>query len=160
MINKNVSRVKFSERFKNIIDSYNAGGTENEDYYEKLLELMEDLKKENVRSDDLGLTEEELEIYDLLIKGKKLTKAEEKAVILSAKNLYLKLMQDKQDLFVVDWYKDEQPKARVLSAIENILNEDLPESYDKEVFKSKSMLLLDHFIDMTVQGYGWLRKAA
>ena len=69
-------------------------------------------------------------------------------------------MQDKQDLFVVDWYKDEQPKARVLSAIENILNEDLPESYDKEVFKSKSMLLLDHFIDMTVQGYGWLGKAA
>ena len=160
MINKNVNRVKFSERFKSIIDSYNAGGTENEDYYEKLLKLMEDLKKENVRSDDLGLTEEELEIYDLLIKGKKLTNAEEKAVILSAKNLYLKLMQDKQDLFVVDWYKDEQPKARVLSAIENILNEDLPESYDKEVFKSKSMLLLDHFIDMTVQGYGWLGKAA
>ena len=31
MLNKNCTRTKFSERFKRIIDSYNAGGTENED---------------------------------------------------------------------------------------------------------------------------------
>lgn len=33
MINRNCTRTKFSERFKRIIDSCNAGGTENEDYY-------------------------------------------------------------------------------------------------------------------------------
>lgn len=33
MLNRNCTRTKFSERFKRIIDSYNAGGTENEDYY-------------------------------------------------------------------------------------------------------------------------------
>lgn len=31
MIGKNISRVVFSQRYKNIIDRYNAGGSENED---------------------------------------------------------------------------------------------------------------------------------
>ena len=77
MINKNITRQKFSERFKNIIDRYNAGGTKNEEYYEQLLKLIEEMKSETSRVALEGLTEEELEIYDLLIAGKKLTKADE-----------------------------------------------------------------------------------
>ena len=160
MINKNVTRIKFSERYKNIIDRYNAGGSENEDYYEQLLELIEELKQENERPNQFGLTEEELEIFDLLIKGKKLTKEEEQKVILSSKNLYKKLNENKSNLFVADWYKDAQPKAKIRSTIRETLNEDLPESYDKEVFDAKTDLLLNHFIDMAVQGYGWIPKAA
>lgn len=160
MINKNVTRIKFSERYKNIIDRYNAGGSENEDYYEQLLELIEELKQENERPNQFGLTEEELEIFDLLIKGKKLTKEEEQKVILSSKNLYKKLDENKSNLFVADWYKDAQPKAKIRSTIRETLNEDLPESYDKEVFDVKTDLLLNHFIDMAIQGYGWIPKAA
>ena len=160
MINKNVTRIKFSERYKNIIDRYNAGGSENEDYYEQLLELIEELKQENERPNQFGLTEEELEIFDLLIKGKKLTKEEEQKVILSSKNLYKKLDENKSNLFVADWYKDAQPKAKIRSTIRKTLNEDLPESYDKEVFDVKTDLLLNHFIDMAIQGYGWIPKAA
>ncbi len=156
MINKNITRQKFSERFKNIIDRYNAGGTENEEYYEQLLKLIEEMKGETSRATLEGLTEEELEIYDLLIAGKKLTKADEQKVKLSAKNLYKKLTENKNDLLVVDWYKDEQPKAKVKNVIEISLNEDLPMSYDKESFNSKTALLLNHFVDMAVQGYGWV----
>ena len=156
MINKNCTRDKFSTRFKSIVDRYNAGGSENEDYYEQLLQLIEDLKKESERPNEMGLTEEELEIYDLLIKGKKLTKAEEQKVILSAKHLYKKLTENRAVLFVADWYKDEQPKAKVKGAIMDALDQDLPDSYDKEVFIIKTDLLLTHFIDMAVQGYGWL----
>ena len=83
MMDKNCTRDKFSVRFKNIVDRYNAGGSENEDYYEQLLQLIEDLKKESERPNLMGLSEEELEIFDLLIKGKSLTKAEEQKVILS-----------------------------------------------------------------------------
>ena len=57
---------------------------------------------------------------------------------------------------VVDWYKDDQPKQKVLAIIQVCLNNDLPESYDREVFSSKTNLLMNHFIDMAVQGYGWL----
>ena len=57
---------------------------------------------------------------------------------------------------VVDWYKDEQPRAKVKSAIETSLDADLPLSYDKATFTEKIELLLTHFIDMAVQGYGWV----
>ena len=156
MINKNCTRIKFSERFKNIIDRYNAGGTENEEYYEQLVKFVEELQKEQERARTEDLTEEELEMYDLLIKGKKLSKAEEQKVKLAAKNLYKKLTTERDNLLVVDWYKDEQPKLKVKHAIEDSLNNDLPESYDKEIFNSKINLLLNHFIDMAVQAYGWI----
>lgn len=156
MLKKNVTRKKFSDRFKNIIDQYNAGGTENEDYYEQLVKLIEEMKKESERPEAEGLSEEELEIFDLLVAGKKLTKADEQKVKLSAKNLYKKLTEEKKDLMVVDWYKDEQPMMKVKSAIETSLNIDLPESYDKVSFRCKIDLLLNHFVDMAVQGYGWV----
>lgn len=156
LINKNCTRVPFSQRYKNIIDTYNAGGTENEDYYEKLLQLIDELKKEQGRSADMGLKEEELEIYDLLIQGRKLTKDEEKEVILASKNLYNKLVEEKERLLVVDWYKDPQPKTKVLGLIQRSLDKDLPKTYDREVFSNKTNLLLDHFVDMAVQGYGWI----
>ena len=160
MMDKNCTRDKFSVRFKNIVDRYNAGGSENEDYYEQLLQLIEDLKKESERPNLMGLSEEELEIFDLLIKGKSLTKAEEQKVILSAKNLFKKLNENRNSLFVVDWYRGEQPKARVKNAIMETLDADLPDSYDKEVFIVKTELLLNHFIDMAVQGYGWVGSVA
>jgi len=160
MLSKNITRAKFSQRYKNIIDRYNAGGSENEDYYEQLIKFIDELKSENERADTEGLTEEELEIFDLLIAGKKLSQSDEQKVKLSAKNLFKKLSENRKDLLVVDWYKDEQPKAKVKSAIEISLNEDLPESYDVESFRSKIDLLMNHFIDMAVQGYGWIGTAA
>lgn len=156
MINRNCTRVKFSERYKNIIDKYNAGGSENEDYYEKLLQLVEELKKEQSRSTDIGLKEEELEIYDMLTSDRKLTKAEEQKVILASKNLYKKLLEEKDKVMVVDWYKDEQPRHQVLALIQTSLNEDLPMSYDRMSFNDKTHLLFEHFVDMAVQGYGWV----
>lgn len=155
MINKNCMRISFSERYKSIINRYNAGGSENEDYYEKLLQLIEELKKEQGRSTDLGLKEEELEIYDLLIQGKMLTKGKGQKVILAAKNLYQKLMAEKDSFLVVDWYKDEQPRKKVFSLIQVSLNRDLPESYDRVSFVDKTNLIMNHFIDMAIQGYGW-----
>ncbi len=156
MLSRNCTRTNFAQRYRTIIDRYNAGGSENEDYYEQLLQLIEDLKAEEKRPEAEGLSEAELEIFDLLIAGKKLTKADEQRVKLSAKNLFKKLSEEKSELMVVDWYKDEQPLAKVKTAIEKSLDADLPVSYDKETFAVKIDLLLTHFIDMAVQGYGWV----
>ncbi len=156
LIEQNKERIKFSERFKAIIDRYNAGGSENEDYYEQLLELMEQLKKESERAGTEGLSEEELELYDLLIKGKKLTKEEEQKVKLAAKHLFTTLKENKEKLLIVDWYKNEQPIKKVQDVIEKSLDKDLPEAYDKPSFEAKTKLILNHFVDMAVQGYGWI----
>ena len=77
-------------------------------------------------------------------------------VKVAAKNLYKKLTEEKEQLMIVDWYKDDQPVALVKDAIQKSLDQDLPECYDKESFASKISLLLNHFIDMSIQGYGWV----
>ena len=159
-VEQNKERIKFSERFKAIIDRYNAGGSENEAYYEQLLELMEQLKAESSRAEAQGLTEEELELYDLLVKGKKLTKDEEQKVKLAAKHLFSSVKENRGKLLIDNWYKDEQPKKKVQDAIEESLDKDLPPSYDKTAFEAKTALILNHFVDMAVLGYGWICEAA
>ena len=66
MMRENVTRDKFSERFRHIIEEYNAGGSQNDQFYLKLLKYMEELKEEEARHIKEELTESELEIYDLL----------------------------------------------------------------------------------------------
>lgn len=152
MQNKNVTRSKFSERYQKIIDKYNSQTNDAEYYFEQLEKLLEDLKAEQNRHTLEGLTDEELEIYDLLIKGKKLIKEELQRVKLAAKNLYKKLVDNRDNLLVVDWYKDAQTKERVKTAIEDSLDIDLPDTYDKESFDSKTNLLMSVIIDKAVQG--------
>lgn len=156
MINMNVTRQKFSERYKNIVDRYNAGNSQNEDYYNQLIDLINLLKNEQNRANLEGLNDEELELYDLLRKDKKLTKEEEQKVKLAAKNLFEKLTKEKEDLLVVDWYKDLNTTLRVKNAIAVSLDKDLPDSYDKTSFENIILMILMHFIDMAVNSYGWI----
>ncbi len=154
MINRNTTRIKFSERFKSIISRYNAGGTENEDYYEELVKLVEELKIEDKRATTMNLSEEELEIFDLLMMGKKLSKTDEQKVILAAKSLVEKITTNRKKYFVVDWYKDEMPTTKVRGLISEALD-PLPNCYDKVQYDAKTNLILNHLIDMSAQNYGW-----
>ena len=43
----------------------------------------------------------------------------------------------------------------VSALIQKSLDSDLPQCYGREVFADKTQLLLNHFVDMAVQGYGW-----
>src|SRR5699024_2112721 len=87
LLQENKTRTGFVERYKEIIERYNEGNSTNENYYEDLVDFVDDLKEEDERNVKQGLTEEELEIYDLL-KKEKLTANEESKVKLSAKKLY------------------------------------------------------------------------
>lgn len=55
-------------------------------------------------------------------------------------------------LLAVDWYKDENTTLKLKSTVEDSLNEDLPLSYNKEIFQSKTNLLMSMLIDKAVQG--------
>lgn len=155
MIKKNLTRSNFAEIFQNIIDNYNAGGSTNDDFFEKLLEFMEKLKAEEERHIKEELSEEELEIFDLLRK-EKLTASEEKKVKLAAKMLYETLNRKKSELFVVGWYNDPQPKEKVKSEIISVLNSFLPHSYGREVFTKRSNIVYEHIIDQAITGFGWI----
>lgn len=155
MLRRNITRTKFAERFRNIIDEYNAGGSQNDDFYEKLLDLMEQLRDEEERHIKEELSEVELEMFDLL-KKEQLTIDEEKRVKLAAKELYHTLTKKRNDLFVVGWQNDSQPKEKVKSEIVSVLNEFLPESYDREIFLKKSNIIFDHIMEQAMTGYNWI----
>jgi len=155
MLHINVTRSDFAERFRNIIDAYNAGGSQNDDFYEKILKFMEELRAEEERHVREDLSEEELEIFDLLRKDK-LTKDEEQRVKLAAKELYSSLVLRKKDLFVVGWQNDAKPRERVRSAIINCLNDVLPDSYDRDIFAAKSNRVYQHIVDQALMGYAWV----
>ncbi len=155
MMKQNVSRGAFAERFRNIIDEYNSGGAQNDEFYKKLLKFMKELKAEEARHISEELTETELELYDLLQKDK-LTKEELKKVKLAAKELYNTLKNKKKELFVVGWEKDEQPKEKVRNEIMTVLNNCLPESYDREVFSNKTNLIFSHILDKAITGMLWV----
>ena len=155
MLKKNITRGNFAEMFKNIIDNYNAGGSVNDDFFEKLLKFMEKLKEEEERHIKEDLTEEELEIFDLLRK-EKLTASEEKRVKLAAKMLYETLVQKKSELFVVGWHNDPQPKEKVKGEIITVLNSYLPDSYGRDIFTQKSNVVYEHIVDQAITGFGWM----
>lgn len=155
MLKKNVTRTQFAERFKKIIDDYNAGGSQNEEFYKKLVEYMKWMQDEEARHIKENLSEEELEIFDLLYKDK-LTKEEEKKVKLAAKNLYNSLVQHRKKLFVIDWQNDPKPRENVRSHIISVLNEYLPDSYDRIIFQAKSDIIFDHLVEQANMGYNWV----
>ena len=155
MLNKNVTRSKFSDMYKTLIDRYNAGGSENEDFYEELLKFVEKMQEEEERHIRENLSEEELELFDLL-KKEKLTKAEEQQVKLSAKKLFETLSEKKNKLLIVDCYKDEQPKLKVQSLVQDVLDKTLPQSYDRVIFKQKLDVVFNHIIDRAMTGYGYI----
>lgn len=146
LLEDNKTRTRFVERYKSIIDRYNSGNSTNENYYEDLIDFVDDLKQEDERHVRMGLSEEELEIYDLL-KKEKLTVKEEEKVKLSAKKLYETIKSESSKLRVIDWYKDEQPRQAVKVEIEEVLDEHLPESYDKEQFNITTKTILTHLME-------------
>lgn len=153
MLRINTTRRKFSERYQNIIDKYNSGTNEAEYCFEELEKLIEELKNEQNRHIEECLNENELEIYDLLLlKGDKLNKEEKQKVKLAAKNLYKKLVDNRDTLLVVDWYKDEDTTYKLKKVVSDSLDADLPETYGKDLFQSKRDLLISTFIDKAVQG--------
>jgi type I restriction enzyme R subunit len=155
MLKKNITRSNFADIFQNIIDNYNAGGSTNDDFFERLIEFMDKLKEEEERHIKEEITEDELELFDLLRKDK-LTAAEEKKVKLAAKMLYETLMNKKSELFVVGWHNDPQPKEKVKSEIRSVLNNYLPESYDRDIFTVKSSIVYEHIVDQATTGSAWI----
>ena len=70
MIQQNVTRIDFAQRLQEIIDAYNAGGSSAENYYDDLMNFAQEMQDEDERHVREGLTEDELELFDLLKKEK------------------------------------------------------------------------------------------
>ena len=118
------------------------------------MKFTEDLKVEAERHIRENLTEDELEIFDLLKKDR-MTKAETQKVRLAAKALLEKLKSTSPKVLVQDWFRDSQTKQQVRSAVEDVLNTHLPQSYDRVLFRQKCDNVFELVVNYASQGVRW-----
>lgn len=155
LLEQNHTRTDFAQRLQEIIDKYNSGSSSADAYFEDLVEYVGNLREESERHIREGLTEEELEVYDLLKKDK-LTKPEEQKVKLAAKDLIIRLLEGHPKVLVQDWWKDGQTQRAVKAAIEEVLDKDLPESYDRVAFKEKCDNVFELVVEFAASGRKWV----
>lgn len=145
MLRANKTRSDLVKKFQDLIDEYNAGSKNLDELFKQLVLFTQDLKEEEKRSIKENLSEEELTVFDLLTKpNPKLSKDEEIKVKKGAKKLIESLKNEK---LVLDWRKKAQTRAIVYETIEDVLNDELPEVYTKDIFQQKCGLVYQHIYD-------------
>ena len=155
MLQQNSTRGGFAQRFQQIIENYNTGGSSTEQYFEQLVQFSQDLRAEDERHIREGLTEDELEIFDLLRKDA-MTRDETQKVKLAAKALLHRLQDESPKVLVQDWYKTDQTRLIVRSAVAEVLDRELPqESYDRVLFQAKCDNVFHLVLDHAAQGRKW-----
>jgi type I restriction enzyme R subunit len=131
MVQLNRSRLDLLERFQKMIDDYNAGSMNVEEFFKQLLEFTQKLQEEEKRSISENLSEEELAVFDILLKRKvKLTKKDEQQVKNAARELLQTLKKEK---LVLDWRKKQQSRAAVRLCIEQMLD-PLPPQFTPDLY--------------------------
>ena len=153
MLAMNKTRGNLLERFEQIIEDYNLGNLDIDDVYEAFTKFGEDLSEEQQRAAREGLTEAELEVYDLL-KKEALTKEEQKAVKKAATQLLQKLFDAKQKILIQEWHKEKVSQEKVRHEIKTVLNDNLPDSYGRQIFTEKIEVVYQHFYELAEQGLG------
>ena len=145
MIRFNKTRMDFQEKFEQMIAEYNDGSADNAQVLENLFAFVKELNEEDQRKLAEQLSEEELTVFDLLTRPEPdLTDSEKKKVKSVAQKLLKTLKQEK---LVLDWRKQQQSRAAVKLAVEEILDEGLPECYDKATFYQKCEVVYQHIFE-------------
>ena len=131
MLKSNPLRINYYERYQEIVDEYNRDNKKDEIaiIFENLMKLVSELDEEQKRYVKEGFdNDEELSIFDLLIKEKTLSKDEIKKVKKLAQSMLQKI---KERIHQLDHWRDKEETQSIISVlIRDLLWADLPESYD------------------------------
>jgi len=144
MVRLNKTRVDYLEKFQQMIDEYNQGAVNLEEFFERLLKFVNELQEEEKRGIAEGLSEEELAVFDLITKPEiKLTKKEEGQVKKVARELLETLKREK---LVLDWRKTQATRAAVRVVVEDKLDE-LPRVFTREIYTQKCNAVYQHIFE-------------
>ena len=122
MVKRNKKRAKFMERLVSLLQEYNSGAHDVDQLFDDLMELAKDLNVEDQRAVKENLSEEELAIFDLLIKDK--LNPDEVATI---KNTSHELLANLKPQLVPHWKEFERNRANIKVSITDLLFTKLPE---------------------------------
>jgi len=145
LVRKNKKRARFMERLLSLLQEYNSGAQDIDALLDDLAELAKDLSIEEQRAAKENMSEEELAIFDLLLK-ENLNPDEVDILKGTSHELLLKL----KPLLVSHWRDFETNRAGVKTTISDLLYEKLPEpTYTEKDCVSKGLevynFVYEHF---------------
>jgi len=144
MVRLNKTRIDYVEKFQRMIDEYNQGAANVEEFFERLLKFARELQEEEKRAVSEGLSEEELAVFDLISKPEmRLTNKEEGQVKSVARELLDTLKREK---LVLDWRKTQTTRAAVRVTVEDKLDE-LPRVFTRDIYTQKCNAVYQHIFE-------------
>ncbi|MNC61354.1 hypothetical protein D3C75_1112920 [compost metagenome] len=84
-----------------------------------------------------------------------MTQDETQKVKLAAKSLLQRLLDGQPKVLVQDWFKDGQTQRIVRTVVEQVLDNNLPDSYNRAIFKEKCNNVFELILDYASQGRKW-----
>ncbi|MBT8610181.1 DUF3387 domain-containing protein [Polynucleobacter paneuropaeus] len=144
LIQVNKTRADFSEKFEELIESYNTGSRTIEEIFAELLNFTNTLNAEEERHVRENMSEEELVIFDILTRpAPNLTDSEKAEVKKVSRELLAKL----KNLLVLNWRQKEAARSQLKIAIQNALDDGLPEAYTKDLYQDKCSAMFEHIYE-------------
>lgn len=160
LLARNKTRTAFGDRYQRIIDEYNAGSVESEEAFKRLMELLKAMGEEEKRAAKEGLTEQQLEIFDLICAGKKLSKEQEQAAKNAAKDLVDAIERDPASVFPSEWFKYQPTKLHVKDFIVDQCSKELDGQFNKAMFDDGVQRVYQLFLDRAINNEPMLHTAA
>ena len=144
MVELNRTRADFSEKFEELIESYNAGSRTIEALYQELLELSNSLSVEEQRHVRENMSEEELVIFDILTRPSPELGTEERAEV---KKVARELLARLKELLVLNWRQKSTARSQLKLTIEDTLDSGLPRAYTPELYQQKCSAVFEHVFE-------------
>lgn len=140
----NPTRVDLYDRFQRLLEQYNAGSLNVQQYFNELVKLSHSLTEEETRAVSAGLNEEQLAVFDLLTRpGPDLSADEEQQVKRVAEEVLAVLKREK---LVLDWRKEQRTRAAVRVTVEETLDR-LPDKYTRQIYAQKCEVVYQHVFE-------------
>ncbi len=144
LVRLNQTRVDYLEKLQKMIEEYNSGSYNVEEFFSRLVALAKELNEEEKRRVAENLSEEELAIFDLLTKPEVNLSEKETREVKKVSRVLLQTL--KEERLVLDWRKKQQGRAAVRLAIEETLDR-LPRSYRPKLYRRKCNAVYRHVYD-------------
>lgn len=127
-----------------MIDEYNRGAANVEEFFDQLLKFVKTLQAEEKRCVSEGLSEEELAVFDLITKPDMILTSKEEAQVKKIARELLDVL--KREKLVLDWRKTQSRRAAVRVAVEDKLDE-LPPLFTKDIYRKKCDVVYQHLFE-------------
>ncbi|MEZ5376965.1 MAG: HsdR family type I site-specific deoxyribonuclease [Acidimicrobiales bacterium] len=140
-VRENPTYADLADKFRRLIDDYNAGTLNADEFLRRARRLKDTLDERQNRAVAGELSKAELAIFDLLTKpAPELSDGELKKVQAAAKQLLARI----EDILVLDWKKKQQSRSLLRREIATSLDNDLPGPYGPEMLREKTEDIYEH----------------